>query len=107
MAVEAVVTSPNGKREEHYEVARSASELGDDVKLSGLSGNSFLTWNIIIIFKIHIWSKILCNKNLSDFVETFTYFNHITYLKNVKVWIKINKFLLNKFFASILKLFLV
>ena len=26
MAVEAVVISPNGKREEHYEVARSASE---------------------------------------------------------------------------------
>ena len=43
---------------------------------------------------------------MSDFVETFTYFYQIPYPKNVKVWTKLNNFLLNIIFDPILTLFL-
>ena len=41
---------------------------------------------------------------MSHFVKTFTYFYHIPYPKNVKVWTKLNNFLLNNFFCPILTL---
>ena len=56
----------------------------------------------VINFNSNFRSKILFNKKLSDFVETFTYFYQIPYSKNVKVWTKLNNFLLNKIFVGIL-----
>ena len=50
-------------------------------------------------------SKILFNKKLSDFVETFPNFYQILYPKNVNVLTKLDIFLLNEIFIRILTLF--
>ena len=53
----------------------------------------------------HIWSKISFLKKLSDLIETLAYYYQIPYSKNVKVWTKLEIFLLNKTFIRILILF--
>ena len=59
----------------------------------------------IIIFNSHFRSKILFNEKLFIFVETFTYFYQIPYPKYLKVWTKLNNFLLNIIFGPILTRF--
>ena len=50
---------------------------------------------------------MLYHKKLSDLVKTLAYFYQIHYPKSDKVWIKLNKFLLNKIFVPISKINLV
>ena len=69
----------------------------------------FLPHNLFKNYQKYYWShfrsKVLFNKKLSDFVETFTYFYQMPYSKNFKVWTKLNNSLLNKIFVGILTLF--
>ena len=62
--------------------------------------------SIRIVSRVIFRAKFLFNKNLSDLIETFTYFCQTPYSKNVEVWTKLDSFLLNKIFIRVFDTFI-